>query len=185
MLSLSSTARAVSVWTSGFITILVLGGCQSDGPTDPSAGSSRANLAAASKPIHEHKAEATFSGVIPCDLVGIDIDATFDDHITVSITEREGRLHFHIAEVLTLRNVVTGETVIGRFSGNETLEITPTRILVIDTGQNTFKDAEGRIIHHGAGRVIFDQATDEILFEAGQHEGFEPDFLTAVCTELS
>jgi hypothetical protein len=185
MLRPSSAARAATGWTSGFITVLVLSGCQSDGPTDPSAGWDEPTLAATSKPIHEHKADASFSGVIPCDLVGIDIEATFDDHITVSITERPGRLHFHIAEVLTLRNVATGETVIGRFSGNETLEITPTRILVIDTGQNTFKDAEGRIIGHGAGRVIFDQATEEILFEAGQHEGFEPDFLTFICTELS
>jgi hypothetical protein len=123
--------------------------------------------------------------VIPCDLVGIDIDATFDDHITVSTTEREGRLHFHIAEVLTLRNVATGETVIGRFAGNQTLEISATDVLEISTGQNTFKDAEGRIIHHGAGRVIFSQATGEVVFESGLHEGFEPDFLTFVCTELS
>jgi hypothetical protein len=181
----SSGARTVSAWTSCFITILVLVGCGADGPTDPSAQSVGPNLAAASKPIHTHHEEFNFSGVIPCDLVGIDIDATFDDHITVSITEREGRLHFHIAEVLTLRNVVTGETVIGRFAGNQTLQISPNDVLEISTGQNTFKDAEGRIIHHGAGRVVFSQATGEVIFEAGQHEGFEPDFLTFVCTELS
>jgi hypothetical protein len=185
MLRPSSAARAATGWTSGFITVLVLSGCQSDGPTDPSAGWDEPTLAATSKPIHVHKADASFSGVIPCELVGIDIDATFDDHITVSITERQERLHFHIAEVLTLRNVATGETVIGRFAGNQTLEISPTDVLEISTGQNTFKDAEGRIIHHGAGRVVFSQATGEVVFESGLHKGWEPDFLTAVCTELS
>jgi hypothetical protein len=186
MLRPSSAARAATGWTSGFITVLVLSGCQSDGPTDPSAGWDEPTLAATSKPIHVHKADASFSGVIPCDLVGIDIEATFDDHITVSITEwPEERLHFHIAEVLTLRNVATGETVIGRFAGNQTLEISPTDVLEISTGQNTFKDAEGRIIHHGAGRVVFSQATGEVVFESGLHKGWEPDFLTAVCTELS
>jgi hypothetical protein len=181
----SNGAWAASAWTSCFITVLALVGCGADMPNDPSAWSDGPNLAAASKPIHTHHAELNFSGVIPCADVGVDIDATFDDHITVSITERDDRLHFHIAEVLTLRNVVTGETVIGRFTGNQTLDISPTRILEINTGQNTFKDDEGRIIHHGAGRIIFDQATGEVLFEAGQHEQFEPDFLTFVCTELS
>ncbi len=181
----SSGSWAVSAWTSCFITVLVLVGCGADGPTDPSAWSDRPNLASASKPIHTHHADASFSGVIPCDAVGIDIDATFDDHITVSITEREGRLHFHIAEVLTLRNVATGETVVGRFAGNLTLKVSPTDVLEFSTGQNTFKDAEGRIIHHGAGRVVFSQATGEVIFESGLHEGFEPDFLTFVCTELS
>jgi hypothetical protein len=186
MLKFSSGARAASAWTSVFVAVLVLGGCGTDGPTEPSAGWGGPNLAAASKPIHEHHSDASFSGVIPCDLVGIDIDATFDDHITVSITEwPEERLHFHIAEVLTLRNVATEETVIGRFAGNLTLKVSPTDVVEVSTGQNTFKDAEGRIIHHGAGRVIFSQATGEVVFESGLHEGFEPDFLTSVCTELS
>jgi hypothetical protein len=144
-------------------------------------------LVAASKPIHEvHRGDASTSGVIPCDVVGIDIDATFDDHITVSITAwPEERLRIHTQEVLTLRNVATGETVVGRFTGNLTLKITPTDVLEFSTGQNTFKDAEGRIIHHGAGRVVVSQTTGEVLFESGLHEGFEPDFLTFVCTELS
>jgi hypothetical protein len=184
MLRPSSAAQAATAWTAGFITILVLGGCGADGPTDPSAGWDGPNLAATSKPIHTRE-DLSFSGVVPCADVGIDIDATFDDHITVSITERPGRLHFHIAEVLTLRNLATGETVIGRFAGNRTLEISPNDVLEISTGQNTFKDSEGRIIHHGAGRVVFSQATGEVVFESGLHERWEPDFLTAVCTELS
>jgi hypothetical protein len=176
---------AASAWILWFITVLVLGGCRADGPTDPSATLPvRPSLASASKPIHVRD-DLSFSGVVPCADAGIDIDATFDDHITVSITERPGRLHFHIAEVLTLRNVATGETVIGRFAGNQTLKISPTDVLEISTGQNTFKNSEGRIIHHGAGRVIFSQATGEVVFESGLHEGWEPDFLTAVCTELS
>ena len=182
----SSGRSAANGWTSWFITVLVLGACRTDAPTDPSAGlPDGPSLASESKPIHTHHDEFSFSGVVPCADVGINIDATFDDHITVSITERPGRLHFHVAEVLTLRNVATGETVIGRFAGNQTLKISPTDVLEISTGQNTFKDAEGRIIHHGAGRVIFSQATGEVIFESGQHEGFEPDFLTFVCTELS
>jgi hypothetical protein len=186
MFRLTSGARAGSAWASWFITVLVVGGCRADGPTDPSSVEVpvRPSLASESKPIHTRE-DLSFSGVVPCADVGIDIDATFDDHITVSITERPGRLHFHIAEVLTLRNVATGETVIGRFAGNQTLQISPTDVLEISTGQNTFKDAEGRIIHHGAGRVIFSQATGEVVFESGLHEGWEPDFLTAVCTELS
>jgi hypothetical protein len=185
MLRLSSRARAASAWISGFVAVLVLGGCGADGPTEPSAGSDGPTLA--TKPIHEvHRGDASFSGVIPCDLVGIDIHATFDDHITVSITAwPEERLRIHTQEVLTLRNVVTGETVIGRFAGNLTLKISPTDVLEFSTGQNTFKDAEGRIIHHAAGRVVFSQATGEVIFESGLHEGFEPDFLTFVCTELS
>lgn len=186
MLRISGRATATSARISCFVAVLALGGCRTDGPTSPSAAQ-RQNLAAGSQPIHEaHKAEFTFSGAIPCDLVGIDIDATFDDHQLVSITAwPEERLRIHLKEVLTLRNVVTGETLIGRFTGNLTLKASPTGILEINTGQNTLRDAEGRIIHHGAGRIIFDQATGEVLFEAGQHEGFEPDFLTFVCTELS
>jgi hypothetical protein len=183
---LTNGGMAASAWSSCFVAVVVLGGCRSDGPSSPSAAE-RPDLAAGTQPIHEvHKGDASFSGVIPCDLVDIDIDATFDDHITVSITAwPEERLRLHIKEVLTLRNVVTSETLVARFAGDETLKISPTGILVIDTGQNTMRDAEGRIIHHGAGRIIFDQATGEVLFEAGQHDGFEPDFLTFVCTELS
>jgi hypothetical protein len=185
MSRLSSGRSAASALTSWFITVLVLVGCRAEGPTDPSVGLPvRPSLASESKPIHTHE-DLSFSGVVPCADVGIDIDATFDDHIVVSITERDERLHFHIREVLTLRNVATGETVIGRFSGNQTLKVSPTDVLEISTGQNTFKDAEGRIIHHGAGRVVFSQATGEVIFESGLHEGFEPDFLTFVCTQLS
>ena len=43
---------------------------------------------------------------------------------------------------------------------------------------------DGKIILKAAGRLVFD-ADGNLIFEAGQHPGFEPDFLTFICTALS
>ena len=126
--------------------------------------------------------------MVPCSDVGIAIDATFEFQATDDITDFFGQprvLRIHEDFVLTLRNVATGETVINQGVSNLTFEVRPDGITMTETGSGKYRDAEGRIIFRIAGRRVFDQATGEVFFEAGQHPEFEPDFLTFVCTELS
>jgi hypothetical protein len=128
--------------------------------------------------------DAGFSGVVPCADVGINIDATFDYDITLNVTFFPNRNVFrtHTTElVLTLQNVETGATLIERGTSTETQDLdTGTFTQLLST---TFRNAEGQIILKTHGRLVIDDGN--LIFEAGQHPQFEPDFLTAVCTELS
>jgi hypothetical protein len=182
----TSGHRTATGWAIWVATLLILGGCGGEAPTGPvSAPLSTPALSSASTPFHDHHFDAGFSGVVPCAEVGINIHATYDYDITVSVSFFPNRNVFrtHTTElVLTLQNVETGETLIERGTSTETIDFdTGTLTQLLST---TFRNAEGRIILKTHGRLVFD-ADGNLIFEAGQHPQFEPDFLTAVCTELS
>jgi hypothetical protein len=186
MSSYSGGRWAASCWATSVGALLFLGGCGGETPTDPAlVRSGGLALASEAVPFHDHGVDLSFSGGFPCADAGIDVEATFDYHIIVDVSFFPQRNVFRIFPrdvVLTHTNVETGETVVqvGGF-----IEIYDN-----DAGTATFierfkvRGSDGEILLKFAGRLVFD-ADGNLIFEAGQHPGFEPDFLTFVCTALS
>jgi hypothetical protein len=176
---------AASGWVMWVATLLVLGGCSREVPTDPApTPPGGPELKSESVPFHDHGVDLSFSGMITCDAVGIDIQAEFDYHIIADVAffpNREVfRLFFRDVELIH-RNLETGSTVV-QTRGN---------IEISDSDDGTFTTIEhfrvrgpdGKILLVFAGRLVF--ADGNLIFEAGQHPGFQPDFLTFICTALS
>jgi hypothetical protein len=192
MSRLSSGRWTASCWATSVGALLVLGGCGSETPTDPAAMPT-GPLASVSDavPFHSHGDDLSFSGVIPCADFGIPIQAEFDYDITADVTffpQREiFRIHFRRVE-LTHTNLETGETVVGRGSSSETYDLAGgrdigTALSVVITGATHYSGPDGGVLIQQAGRLVFDQSG--LVFEAGQHPEFEPDFITFMCTALS
>jgi hypothetical protein len=183
---------ATSHWAIPVATLLAVAGCSGEAPTDPAPTPRGApQLASENVPFHAHGLDFGFSGVIPCGDVGIPIQATFDYDITADVTffpQREiFRIHFRRV-LLTHTNLETGATVLGRGSTSETYDLTGgrdigTALSVVITGATHYTNPNGGILIQQAGRLVFDQTG--LVFEAGQHPAFEPDFITFICTALS
>jgi hypothetical protein len=193
MSGFTSGRWAASGWAMSVAAmLLVLGGCSGDAPTDPElARSSGLALASEAVPFHDHGVDFSFSGVIPCADFGIPIEAEFDYDITADVTffpEREiFRIHTRRV-VLTHTNLETGATVVARGAGNETYDLTGGRDLgtalsLVITGATHYRGPNGGVLIQQAGRLVFGQSG--LVFEAGQHPAFEPDFITFICTALS
>jgi hypothetical protein len=166
-------------------TLLVLGGCSGEAPTDPAPTSPGApELKSESVPFHDHGVDISFSGVMPCADFGIDIQAEFDYTIIADVTFFPQRNVFRVfPRVLELvhRNLETGETVVGTGGAVETNDFDAGTLTV--TGSIKYRGTDGRILLKEAGRLVFGPSGVE--FEAGQHPAFEPDFITFICTALS
>jgi hypothetical protein len=166
--------------------LLVLGGCGSETPTDPAlVRSGGLALASDAVPFHDHGVDLSFSGGFPCSDVGIDIQAEFDYHIIVDVAFFPQRNVFRIFPrevVLTHTNLETGSTVVQTGGTIETFDFDNGTFTVIERFK--VRGPDGEILLKFAGRLVFD-ADGNLIFEAGQHPGFEPDFLTFVCTALS
>jgi hypothetical protein len=199
----SSGRWAASGWAMSVATLLVLGGCSGEAPTDPAPltpGSPA--FASAAVPIHDHGVDFSFAGEIPCADFGIAIQAEFDYDITVDVTAfpeveagefvglRLVRFHFRQV-VLTHRNLETGKAVTSRNASNEVYDLSGTGSTDISDAKTVtitglsfnFKDPDGGILIKNVGRLIFGESG--VVFEAGQHPELEPDFITFMCTALS
>ena len=179
---------AASCWATSVGALLFLGGCGSDTPTDPAAMPT-GPLASVSDavPFHDHGVDISFAGVIPCADFGIDIPAEFDYDITADVTffpnRNVFRIHFRQV-VLTHRNLDTGKTVTSRNSGSEVHDFTEGTITITGLQSNYKSSDGGGILIKEVGRLVIGES-GEIVFEAGQHPEFEPDFITFMCTALS
>jgi hypothetical protein len=148
----SSGRSATNGWAISVATLLVLGGCSGEAPTDPATVTPGAlAFASAAVPFHDHGVDLSFAGVIPCADFGIDIPAEFDYDITADVTffpQREVfRIHFR-QSVLTHRNLETGATVVGRGTSNEVYDLTGgrdvgTALSVTITGATNYKAPDG------------------------------------------
>jgi hypothetical protein len=167
-------------------TLLVLGGCSGEAPTESATMTPGApELKSASVPFHDHGVDLSFSGGFPCSNVGIDIQAEFDYHIIVDVAFFPQRNVFRIFPrdvVLTHTNLETGSTVVQTGGTIETTDFDDGTFTVIE--RYKVRGPDGEILLKFAGRLVFD-ADGNLIFEAGQHPGFELDFLTFICTALS
>lgn len=192
MSKFSSGRWAASGWAMSVAMLLVLGGCSDEAATDPGTVTSGVPaFSSAAVPFHDHGVDLSFAGVIPCADFGIPIQAEFDYDITADVTffpQREiFRIHFWRV-VLTHTNLGTGETVVGRGSTSETYDLAGgrdigTALSLVITGATHYGGPDGGVLIQQAGRLVFDQSG--LVFEAGQHPAFEPDFITFICAALS
>jgi len=177
---------AASGWAISVATLLALSGCSGEAPTDLAPATPGApELKSESVPFHDHGVDLSFAGVFPCANVGIDIQAEFDYHIIVDVAFFPQRNVFRVFPrdvVLTHTNLETGGTVVQTGGTIESFDFDDGTFTVIERFK--VRDPDGKILLVAAGRLVFD-ADGNLIFEAGQHPGFEPDFLTYICTALS
>jgi hypothetical protein len=159
------------------LTLAVLAGCSEGTPADPSP-----SFAAANPPIHQTELE-DIDALVSCGTFDLAIVGTFERRFT-TFFDSEGNPRRATAVVkyrTTATNVTTGEST----EDNADFAISVDLVTGLFVNNGKLVNIKDGLRFRDIGRFVLDQATDEIIFEAGPKDSELGDSVPLLCQALA